>query len=174
MRLQLAIRFKIDILILPFNLRQIVQGVQVANFIEMPESASVEAGGVIYTADVVIGADGGFPHKTVRYNLTFHLLGVKSKARELVLGVADAPKPSGYAIFRTSYSADLIRVGSHLVFPIISYLTSWIDRQTQPAPISLLWAKTLAPSGSARTRTSSMGPPSAASTSTGCSPSRSH
>ncbi|KAL8287413.1 hypothetical protein RQP46_003271 [Phenoliferia psychrophenolica] len=74
----------------------IVQGVQVTNFIERQESASVEAGGVIYTADVVIGADG-----------------VKSKARELVLGVVDAPKPSGYAIFRTSYSADLIRVGAN-------------------------------------------------------------
>lgn len=35
--------------------------------------------------------------------------GVKSKARELVLGIYDAPKPSGYAIFRTAYSADLIR-----------------------------------------------------------------
>lgn len=35
------------------------------------------------TADLVIGADG-----------------VRSKARELVLGYVDKPKSSGYAIFR--------------------------------------------------------------------------
>ncbi|BGP41482.1 hypothetical protein JCM10450v2_005530 [Rhodotorula kratochvilovae] len=65
---------------------------RVTKYIEEADYAAVEVDGQVHKADVVLGADG-----------------VKSKARELVLGVYDAPKPSGYAIFRTSYSADLIR-----------------------------------------------------------------
>lgn len=70
----------------------------------------------MYTADVVVGADGTLTlhsHKYTEFFIDWLYVapGVKSKARELVLGIADAPKPSGYAIFRTSYSADLIRVG---------------------------------------------------------------
>ncbi|GAA6050674.1 hypothetical protein JCM3770_000886 [Rhodotorula araucariae] len=65
---------------------------RVTKYIEEADYSAVEVDGQIHKADVVLGADG-----------------VKSKARELVLGVYDAPKPSGYAIFRTSYSADLIR-----------------------------------------------------------------
>lgn len=55
--------------------------------------------------------------------------GVKSKARELVLGIYDAPKPSGYAIFRTAYSADLIRANpecAHLAPEGKDARTIWI------------------------------------------------
>ncbi|KAJ5986679.1 hypothetical protein N7451_011044 [Penicillium sp. IBT 35674x] len=49
--------------------------------------------GIKVTADLVIGADG-----------------VRSKARELVLGYVDKPKSSGYAVFRAWFSnEDMIR-----------------------------------------------------------------
>lgn len=43
------------------------------------------------SADVVIGADG-----------------VRSKARELVLGYFDKPKSSGYAVYRAWYVGNLV------------------------------------------------------------------
>ncbi|GAA6016288.1 hypothetical protein JCM10207_000458 [Rhodosporidiobolus poonsookiae] len=67
-------------------------GARVSKHFEDERSASVEVDGQTYTADIVIGADG-----------------VKSRVREGYLGINDAPLASGYAIFRTAYSADLIR-----------------------------------------------------------------
>ncbi|KAK4702470.1 hypothetical protein P7C70_g3751, partial [Phenoliferia sp. Uapishka_3] len=90
----------------------IQQGIKVIGFSENAEGATVEAGGTVYTADVVIGADG-----------------VKSKAREVALGILDAPKPSGYSIYRTSYSADRIRanpVCAHLAVKGEDHRTVWI------------------------------------------------
>ena len=59
-------------------------GTRINKYFETPSEAGIilESGEKI-TADVVIGADG-----------------VRSKARELVLGYADKPKSSGYAVFR--------------------------------------------------------------------------
>ncbi|BGP25865.1 hypothetical protein JCM10295v2_004805 [Rhodotorula toruloides] len=79
---------------------QVMMNSRVAKYVEEADFAGVEVDGKLYKADVVLGADG-----------------VKSKARELVLGVYDAPRPSGYAIFRTSYSADRIRAN-----PICAHL----------------------------------------------------
>lgn len=89
---------------------QIMMNSRVAKYVEEADFAGVEVDGKLYTADVVLGADGELS-RPLSYDLSLTLLtaGVKSKARELVLGVYDAPRPSGYAIFRTSYSADRIR-----------------------------------------------------------------
>jgi 2-polyprenyl-6-methoxyphenol hydroxylase-like FAD-dependent oxidoreductase len=63
---------------------------KVVNYYEDENGASVElASGERLYGDVVIGSDG-----------------VKSKARELVLGYSDKPHSSGYAIFRTWFEAD--------------------------------------------------------------------
>lgn len=60
--------------------------------------------GVTHTADVVIAADGSLLSSKSTLmpptDLALFLAGVKSKAREIVLGYVDKPKPSGYAIFR--------------------------------------------------------------------------
>ncbi|EMC92057.1 hypothetical protein BAUCODRAFT_274906 [Baudoinia panamericana UAMH 10762] len=58
-------------------------GQQVTEYFETETEAGVVCNGERLTADVVLGADG-----------------VRSKARTLVLGHNDAPKPSGYAIYR--------------------------------------------------------------------------
>lgn len=108
---------------------QVKQGVQVTKYIETESNASVEVNGETYTADVVVGADGSSLSPSFAPPLTRLRIGVKSKARELVLGYADAPKPSGYAIFRTSYSADLIRanpVCAHLAKEGVDARTVWI------------------------------------------------
>lgn len=59
------------------------QGVTVQRYEESDTDAAVIVDGERISATVVIGADGA-----------------KSKARELVLGYDDAPKSSGYAVFR--------------------------------------------------------------------------
>ncbi|KAK0716612.1 hypothetical protein B0T21DRAFT_296327 [Apiosordaria backusii] len=60
-------------------------GTSVAKYFETPTHAGVETtSGEIYTADLVIAAEG-----------------VRSKARHLVLGTPDKPLPSGYAVFRS-------------------------------------------------------------------------
>ncbi|GAA5982305.1 hypothetical protein JCM11641_002003 [Rhodosporidiobolus odoratus] len=77
------------------------QGVSVGAYEETDHGASVIIDGVPHTADVVIAADG-----------------VKSKAREIVLGYVDQPKASGYAIFRAFFDGDRIRANpkcAHLV-----------------------------------------------------------
>ncbi|KDQ56229.1 hypothetical protein JAAARDRAFT_158177 [Jaapia argillacea MUCL 33604] len=58
-------------------------GCRVLEYVEEPGRAGVVVNGETIWGDVVIGSDG-----------------VKSKARELVLGFVDKPKSSGYAIFR--------------------------------------------------------------------------
>ncbi|KAH8916249.1 FAD/NAD(P)-binding domain-containing protein [Atractiella rhizophila] len=63
-------------------------------------------------ADAIVGADG-----------------VKSLARQLVLGFEDAPKPSGYAIFRAFFPGDVIRddpVVGHLVENRVDKRIVWI------------------------------------------------
>lgn len=65
-------------------------GCKVVEYFEDSKGAGVvlESGEKV-TGDVVIGSDG-----------------VRSKARELVLGYVDKPKSSGYAIFRAWFSAE--------------------------------------------------------------------
>lgn len=58
-------------------------GQQVTEYFETETEAGVLSNGERIVGDVVLGADG-----------------VRSKARTLVLGYDDAPKPSGYAIYR--------------------------------------------------------------------------
>ncbi|TKA24489.1 hypothetical protein B0A50_06646 [Salinomyces thailandicus] len=58
-------------------------GQQVTEYFESDQGAGVVSDGERITGDVVLGADG-----------------VRSKARMLVLGYDDKPKPSGYAIYR--------------------------------------------------------------------------
>ncbi|GAA5912597.1 hypothetical protein JCM6882_004812, partial [Rhodosporidiobolus microsporus] len=77
------------------------QGVAVAAYEETDTGASVVINGTRHTADVIIAADG-----------------VKSKAREIVLGYVDKPKSSGYAIYRAFFDGDRVRenpVCAHLV-----------------------------------------------------------
>lgn len=63
-------------------------GCRINEYFETETEAGIElANGDRITADVVLGADG-----------------VRSKARELVLGYVDAPKPSGYAVFRAWFT----------------------------------------------------------------------
>ncbi|KAI7211915.1 putative MAK1-like monooxygenase [Hortaea werneckii] len=58
-------------------------GQQVSEYWENDDEAGVISNGDRISADVVLGADG-----------------VRSKARTLVLGYDDKPKPSGYAVYR--------------------------------------------------------------------------
>ncbi|KAK1037342.1 hypothetical protein LTR33_016233, partial [Friedmanniomyces endolithicus] len=63
-------------------------GCRIQKYFETESEAGIELEtGEKVTADVVIGADG-----------------VRSKARELVLGYVDKPKSSGYAVYRAWYS----------------------------------------------------------------------
>jgi len=72
-----------DDLAIPIHL-----GCRISKYFEDASSAGIvlESGAKV-SADVVIGADG-----------------VRSKARELVLGFEDKPKSSGYAVFRAWFS----------------------------------------------------------------------
>ncbi|KZP01355.1 monooxygenase [Calocera viscosa TUFC12733] len=63
-------------------------GQQVTEYWETDDAAGVVVNGERLTADVVVGADG-----------------VRSKAREKVLGYFDKPRPSGYAIYRAWFTA---------------------------------------------------------------------
>jgi 2-polyprenyl-6-methoxyphenol hydroxylase-like FAD-dependent oxidoreductase len=78
-----------DQLKIPFHL-----GHRIKKYFEDDDRAGIVLDdGSIATADVVIGADG-----------------VRSHARELVLGYFDKPKSSGYAVFRAWFpNADMIR-----------------------------------------------------------------
>ncbi|EPQ55368.1 FAD/NAD P-binding domain-containing protein [Gloeophyllum trabeum ATCC 11539] len=58
-------------------------GCRVLEYVEEKDRAGVRVNGETLWADVVVGSDG-----------------VRSKARELVLGYVDKPKSSGYAIYR--------------------------------------------------------------------------
>lgn len=63
-------------------------GQKVERYFEESDRAGIElAGGEKVWGDVVIGSDG-----------------VRSKARELVLGYTDKPKSSGYAVFRAWFT----------------------------------------------------------------------
>ena len=65
-------------------------GCRISKYFETSTEAGIELDdGTKVTADIVIGADG-----------------VRSKARELVLGYADKPKSSGYAVFRAWFDND--------------------------------------------------------------------
>ncbi|GAA6034416.1 hypothetical protein JCM8097_002715 [Rhodosporidiobolus ruineniae] len=88
------------------------QGVAVSAYEETDSGASVIIDGVHHSADVIIAADG-----------------VKSKAREIVLGYVDAPKSSGYAIYRAFFDGDLIRQNpdcAHLVAEGVDQRNVWI------------------------------------------------
>ena len=68
---------------------EIRTGARVDKYFEDESNAGVElASGERITGDVVIGSDG-----------------VRSKAREQVLGYFDKPRSSGYAVFRTHFPA---------------------------------------------------------------------
>ncbi|KAK3717073.1 hypothetical protein LTR37_006128 [Vermiconidia calcicola] len=64
-------------------------GQQVTEYFENEHEAGVVSNGERIVGDVVLGADG-----------------VRSKARQLVLGYDDKPKPSGYAIYRAWLSSE--------------------------------------------------------------------
>src|SRR5579859_7855417 len=86
-------------------------GSPVTRYFETETMAGVESNGREYTADVVIGADGIAPLSPLDHDFKdfFLMTGVKSKAREQVLGYYDAPKSSGYAIFRAWFDGAAIR-----------------------------------------------------------------
>ncbi|GAA5986121.1 hypothetical protein JCM11641_004717 [Rhodosporidiobolus odoratus] len=94
---------------------EIKMGSRVTKHFETETSAGVEVAGERYEADVVIGADG-----------------VKSPVRESYLGINDKALASGYAIYRTSYSADLLRANpicAHLAPVDEDARTLWIGPQ---------------------------------------------
>jgi len=64
-------------------------GQQVSEYFETETEAGVISNGERIVADVILGADG-----------------VRSKARKLVLGYDDKPKPSGYAVYRAWMPSD--------------------------------------------------------------------
>jgi salicylate hydroxylase len=66
-------------------------GHDVVAFDEEAPSVTLKDGRTFY-ADLIVGADG-----------------IKSRARELVLGFSDAPKSSGYACYRAYFKGDLLR-----------------------------------------------------------------
>lgn len=91
---------------------EVKQGIAVSAYEETDSGASVIIDGVPHTADVVIAADG-----------------VKSKAREIVLGYVDKPKSSGYAIYRAFFDGDRIRANptcAHLVAHNMDQRNCWI------------------------------------------------
>ncbi|OHE95098.1 hypothetical protein CORC01_09622 [Colletotrichum orchidophilum] len=76
-----------DELAIPIHLNQLV-----TDYFENEDGAGIQLrNGTKATADVVVAADG-----------------VRSKARELVLGHKDRPKSSGYAIWRAWFAADAL------------------------------------------------------------------
>ncbi|BGO96916.1 hypothetical protein JCM10021v2_000552 [Rhodotorula toruloides] len=91
---------------------EVKQGIAVTAYEETDTGASVLIDGIPHTADVVIAADG-----------------VKSKAREIVLGYVDKPKSSGYAIYRAFFDGDRIRENpacAHLVADGVDQRNCWI------------------------------------------------
>lgn len=67
-------------------------GAPVAEVFESDVSAGVRIGEKSHEADCVFAGDG-----------------VRSKARAFATGVADRPKKSGYAIYRTWFPLDVLR-----------------------------------------------------------------
>ena len=67
-------------------------GQRVSEYFEDEVGCGVVSNGEPIEADVVLGADG-----------------VRSKARRLVLGYDDKPKPSGYAIYRAWFDSEELR-----------------------------------------------------------------
>jgi 2-polyprenyl-6-methoxyphenol hydroxylase-like FAD-dependent oxidoreductase len=72
-------------------------GAPVVEVFESDVSAGVRIGDKLHEADCVVAGDG-----------------VRSKARAFVTGVADRPKKSGYAIYRTWFPLDVLRGDSIL------------------------------------------------------------
>lgn len=70
---------------------KINMGYEVIAFDEDAPSVTLKDGRTFY-ADLIVGADG-----------------IKSRARELVLGFSDAPKSSGYACYRAFYKGDILK-----------------------------------------------------------------
>ena len=66
-------------------------GTEVAEY-DDSQPALTLANGDVHTADIIIAADG-----------------IKSRARETVLGFYDKPKSSGYACFRAFFKGDILR-----------------------------------------------------------------
>ncbi|KAJ9207934.1 transcriptional regulator family: Fungal Specific TF [Paecilomyces variotii] len=66
-------------------------GHEVISYDEDAPSITLKDGRTFY-ADLIVGADG-----------------IKSRARELVLGFSDAPKSSGYACYRAFFKGDILR-----------------------------------------------------------------
>ncbi|KAH9866553.1 hypothetical protein J1614_008243 [Plenodomus biglobosus] len=67
-------------------------GKRVTDYFEDGERAGVVVNGEQMTADVVVAAEG-----------------VRSRGRKIVLGFDDKPKSSGYAVYRSWFSGDVIR-----------------------------------------------------------------
>lgn len=66
-------------------------GTRVTDYFEDGEQAGVVANGEKMTADIVVAAEG-----------------VRSRGRKIVLGFDDKPKSSGYAVYRSWFSGDVI------------------------------------------------------------------
>ncbi|KAL1850575.1 hypothetical protein Plec18170_006860 [Paecilomyces lecythidis] len=66
-------------------------GHEVISYDEDAPSVTLKDGRTFY-ADLIVGADG-----------------IKSRARELVLGFSDAPKSSGYACYRAFFKGDILK-----------------------------------------------------------------
>ncbi|KAI1332543.1 putative monooxygenase [Xylariaceae sp. FL0255] len=83
-------------------------GSRVEDYFESDDEAGVVLGetGERITADVVLAAEG-----------------VRSKGRKIVLGFEDAPKASGYAVYRTWFDADEIAKE-----PDLQFLTNYGDK----------------------------------------------
>lgn len=70
---------------------EVLMGTEVVGFDEEGPSVTL-AGGRVVEADVVVGADG-----------------IKSRARELVLGFKDHPRSSGYSCFRAYFPGEVLK-----------------------------------------------------------------
>jgi len=70
---------------------KINMGLEVISFDETAPSLTLKDGRTFY-ADIIVGADG-----------------IRSRARELVLGFTDAPKSSGYACYRAFFKGDILK-----------------------------------------------------------------
>ena len=77
-------------------------GCNVVEYDEYAPSIKLE-NGEVHHADVIIAADGKITIPLSSHTLLTALSGIKSLARELVLGFQDKPKSSGYACFRAYF-----------------------------------------------------------------------
>jgi len=84
-------------------------GSNVVSYDEFEPSITLETGEVI-KADCIVAADGMlFTHRCLHAMKLIDFEGIKSLARELVLGFQDKPKSSGYACYRAYFKGEFLK-----------------------------------------------------------------